>query len=261
MFHKNKTALVLALLASSTRWGPAHADDKSAGFGRLYVNSTIEVQAEAGLQNIVTRYGENRKVSVSGDQPNMILTPFAEPNVVGDGVGFDIARNGNVIIVSATRKTPFWVSIVDRQNPTATPVSLTLMPRSGMQSQTIIMQVAGKGALDSEGEQSGSGYVASLRDVLRDIVQGRNPRGYTVRPLVSKMALTNGLSAKPIELYAGSRLDVYRFRITNGGGGTQTLSEEFFGDKDVAAVSLYPRLILEPGQTTDVLIMTKRGGN
>lgn len=42
---------------------------------------------------------------------------------------------------------------------------------------------------------------------------------------------------------------------------TQTLTEEFFGDKDVAAVTIYPNLSLQPNQSTDVLIMTKRGGN
>ena len=130
-----------------------------------------------------------------------------------------------------------------------------------MQSQTIVMQVAGKGAVDSDSDGHGSGFVNRMRDVLRDIVQGRNPRGYTVRPLASKMALTNGLTAKPVELYASSSHDIYRFRITNGSSTTQTLTEEFFGDKDVAAVTIYPNLSLQPNQSTDVLIMTKRGGN
>lgn len=250
----------LALLLATAMAG-ASAQPTSAGLGRLNVNKSIEVQAESGLQNVVTRYGENRSVPVSADQPNMILTPFADPNVVGDGVGYDLGRNGNVIIVSATKKRPFWISIVDKSNPTATPVSLTLQPRPGMQSQTIVMQVAGKGAVDSDSDGHGSGFVNRMRDVLRDIVQGRNPRGYTVRPLASKMALTNGLTAKPVELYASSSHDIYRFRITNGSSTTQTLTEEFFGDKDVAAVTIYPNLSLQPNQSTDVLIMTKRGGN
>ena len=45
------------------------------------------------------------------------------------------------------------------------------------------------------------------------------------------------------------------------GNQQQTLTEEFFGDKDVAAVTIYPNLSLQPNQSTDVLIMTKRGGN
>ena len=77
----------LALLLATAMAG-ASAQPSSTGLGRLNVNKSIEVQAESGLQNVVTRYGENRSVPVSADQPNMILTPFADPNVVGDGVGF-----------------------------------------------------------------------------------------------------------------------------------------------------------------------------
>ena len=68
------------------------------------------------------------------------------------------------------------------------------------------------------------------------------------------------MSVSPVERYSGSEFDIFRYRLKNTTGRTQTLAEEMFGANErVVAVAFYPKIQVRPGESTDVLIMVGRG--
>ena len=116
----------------------------------------------------------------------------------------------------------------------------------------------GKGA-SSKTENTVGGkntYEQNIQYVFSNIAKQQIPDGYSIRPLTTVFAMANGIRVEPIEMYSSSEDDVLRYRLTNTTGIVQTLSEEQFGRSDkVKGVSIYPKLQLRNGESTDVMIM------
>ena len=226
-----------------------------------HVGSVLQPIADGrvnGVQTVMSRYGENHTVKMSSNLPNIIITPFAEASVVAvDGV--DWTNNGSSLLISLRNngKDKAWISIVDKNNPTGTPISLTLAPDKKLGSQTIVVSL-GKGA-SSKTENTVGGkntYEQNIQYVFSNIAKQQIPDGYSIRPLTTVFAMANGIRVEPIEMYSSSEDDVLRYRLTNTTGIVQTLSEEQFGRSDkVKGVSIYPKLQLRNGESTDVMIM------
>lgn len=211
-----------------------------------------------GVQTVLSQYGENHSVRMSSTLPNIIITPFAEASVVAvDGV--DWTNNGSSLLISLRgSKNKAWISIVDKNNMSGTPISLTLVPDKKIGSQTVVVSL-GKGASVKNEAVSGGGkntYEQNIQYVFSSIARQQIPEGYSIRPLTSTFAMANGIRVDPIEMYSSADDDVLRYRLTNTTGQTQILVEEQFGRSDrVKGVSIYPKLRLRHGESTDVMIM------
>ena len=229
------------------------------------MNSNIQEGSVRGVRNVTSTYGENHEVPIALNYPTLFITPFATPDLKGDfekkPVEYEIVGSNIVLIPQKNQRT--WIMVFDKANPRGMPISLTLIPRAGLMSQTVNLAV---GRLSPSEQSNGLGaaegsFAQQLASVLNDIARLRIPSGYTVRPLKEKITMQNGMQAMPIERYAGGRFDVYRYRLTNSTGQVQELAEEMFGTpKRVRAVSFYPKKTLYPGEVTDVLIMTSKSG-
>lgn len=229
------------------------------------MNSNIQEGSVRGVRNVTSTYGENHEVPIALNYPTLFITPFATPDLKGDfekkPVEYEIVGSNIVLIPQKNQRT--WIMVFDKANPRGMPISLTLIPRAGLMSQTVNLAV---GRLSPSEQSNGLGaaegsFAQQLASVLNDIARLRIPSGYTVRPLKEKITMQNGMQAMPVERYAGGRFDVYRYRLTNNTGRVQELAEEMFGTpKRVRAVSFYPKKTLYPGEVTDVLIMTSKSG-
>lgn len=225
--------------------------------GKAYITKTANSQPKNRVQNVVSQYGENHTVYISAEFPNIILTPFQSARAMGlDSKDYDLDSNGKALLIKPRLGKKLWISITDANNPGGVPISLTLIPKKGMNSQTIVATVA-KGTTNLA---SPMGYQQSLSDVLKAIANKQLPDGYVIRPLNHHFSMANGVSVKPIEQYSGNQYDVYRYRLSNKTRQQQTLAEEMFAnDSRVVAVSFYPKTILNHGEQTDVLIMVQKG--
>lgn len=216
-----------------------------------------------GVHNVVSKYGENHVVRIARHYPNTILTPFQQPEVKG-GVGSHAADVvGSTVFIEPLTAKRFWIAIYDKANPRSLPVSLTLSPQANLMSQTLTLATGGLSPAEKSGVKTGkaAGFSQLLADVLKELVGGRVPSGYTVQPLRQKINMANGMSAEPIQRYSGAQFDVYRYRLRNTTGQPQVLAEEMFGANDrVVAVSFFPKISVYPGESTDVLIMVGKGG-
>ena len=216
-----------------------------------------------GVHNVVSKYGENHVVKIARNYPNTILTPFQQPEVKGGVNSHEASVVGSTVFIEALTAKRFWVAIYDKANPRSLPVSLTLSPQQNLMSQTITVATVGLSPAEKSGGKTGkaAGFSQALADVLKELVGGRVPSGYTVQPLRQKINMANGMSAEPMQRYSGMQFDVYRYRLRNTTGQPKVLAEEMFGANDrVVAVSFYPKITVYPGESTDVLIMVGKGG-
>lgn len=228
--------------------------------GKVYIKKRPDNTATAkqnGVHNIVSQYGENHTVHISLEQPNLILTPFESAKAVGmDSKEWDMGNNGKAIIIKPKSAKKLWISITDAGNAGSVPISLTLIPKKGLNSQTIIASVA----VGATNKAAATGYSQSLSDILKAIANKQLPDGYVIQPLRHTFEMANGVSVKPVEHYSGNHYDIYRYRLTNRTGVEQTLAEEMFAnDSRIVAVSFYPKTVLYNGDKTDVLIMVAKG--
>ena len=229
------------------------------GTGSIYIKKNHQVKTpNNGIVNVVSRYGENHTVSISQDFPNMILTPFKTARAMGlESKDYDMGNNGKAIIIKPRLAKKLWISITDEDNPAGVPISLTLVPKKGLNSQTIVASVASGKA---EAPKANS-YPQSLSEILKAVANKKLPDGFVVRPLNHTFEMANGVSVKPVEGYSSNQYDIYRYRLTNHTGITQTLAEEMFAnDSRIVAVSFYPKTILRHGEKTDVMIMVAKSG-
>ena len=228
--------------------------------GKVYVKRTPEnnYKRNNGVHNIVSQYGENHTVNISQDFPNMIITPFESAKAMGmDSQDYDMGNNGKAILIKPKTAKKLWISITDANNSKGVPISLTLIPKKGLNSQTIIASIA-TGATNTNAVANS--YPQSLSDILRAIADKKMPNGFISRPLNHSFEMANGVSVKPVEQYSSNRYDIYRYRLTNRTGQQQILAEEMFAtDTRVVAVSFYPKTILNEGDKTDVMIMVIKG--
>lgn len=136
-------------------------------------------------------------------------------------------------------------------------VSLHLLPaKIAGRSVTLVLDGAipeRSNIPQSAGEDSS--YVGGITAAMKQAVLGQIPDGYTQAPLDAPMAISGPIKASPVGRYAGSDADIYRYRLTNAGTESVTLSEEAFGSEHVLAVTIFPNLAVRPGETTDVFIM------
>lgn len=228
--------------------------------GKVYIKKRPDNTTTAqqnGVHNIVSQYGENHTVHISLEQPNIILTPFESAKAVGmDSKEWDMGNNGKAILIKPKSAKKLWISITDAGNAQSVPISLTLIPKKGLNSQTIIASVA----VGATNKTAATGYSQSLSDILKAIANKQLPDGYVIQPLRHTFEMANGVSVKPIEHYSDNHYDIYRYRLTNRTGIEQTLAEEMFAnDSRIVAVSFYPKTVLHNGEKTDVLIMVAKG--
>lgn len=228
--------------------------------GSAHVINNIQEGKINGVHTITAMYGENHRIPVAKNYPNIITTPFVQARAVGLNQDYDLGDNGSALLVTPKTNKPFFLSITDAQNPTLTPISLTLVPQTNLDSQTIVVSLGGR-SVGSDRPTAGGGFSQQLAAVIKDIVMLKTPSGYSVRPLQHTFAMANGMAVAPVERYSGAEFDVYRYRLHNRSQGAQTLAEEMFGaDARVVAVAFYPKITLNPGESTDVLIMTGKAG-
>lgn len=236
--------------------------DKTARSSSAHVD--IQEGATKGVFNVVSMYGENHTVEISRKYPSLILTPFADPEVKGNlnsqALKDVVQVTGSNIMVWPKTAQNLWLMIYDNANPRGIPVTLTLMPKQHLMSRTITVAVGRQSpAEEANGLNPGNGsFAQKLSNALQDIVMLKIPSGYTVRPLKEKLILENGMATLPIERYSGE-FDIYRYRISNRTGMAQELEESMFGqNKRVRAVAFYPKTVLYPGESTDVLMLISK---
>lgn len=219
------------------------------------------------------RSGVNYRIGIAIGHTNRLLMPFKKP-VVKTNSTATISVEGNIVYVSTTNEEPITLFIheVGQGDPA---VSLTLVPGeiSPISSNVRIIGYEGpQNALESNEDAPKSNedarqyettlpYVQTLTAVMKDLALEKVPDGYGLSNIrgygagVPRCSMPN-LVLEPFQLLTGSELKVYVFRATNTGVSRAEVTEDRCGR--VRAVAAWPRRVLEPGQSTEIYVITSR---
>lgn len=195
--------------------------------------------------------GVNHLVRFANDHPNRIVVPFRKPRVVDDGIEHIIVGNSIYVRLTAeTRRGTLFIH--DDADPAASVATITFVGAS-IPAQTVMVQFDSVTAVE---ERTNSDYLSNLKALLRTVVRGGEPNGYTVETINNAIASSSvGIEIQPERRWSGTRTEVLRYRIRNVSNQTLTLSEEMFGSQTVRAVAFHPNIQLQPGASTYAFIV------
>ena len=212
----------------------------------------------ANVVRVTSHY--NEVLYVSAGFPNRISTPFAAPKLI-DNSEVEWQVQGQSLYISpksAEKPVGIFVTGAGANDPV---VSLTLIPRN-IPAQTIILQMdedlASAAASSQPGESEASSYTDRLRGILRHVVMGKTPAGFSEGLLPVAVGRMDALLVMPEKRYSGQHLDVFKYRVENVGQTEIELAESSFYRDGVRAVSIYPVIKLRKGMSTSVFVLSDK---
>ena len=244
------TALGLASLthAQSIPQVPAAVVDRA----RNNVYGADRTEDPATVSSISVEFGKNIMIPVALGFTNRFVTPFADPVVVStslsmagqNGTGEVLIRN-NTVYVSTTKDYPVTMFITQRDSEQYA-ISLTLLPRR-IPPREIVFTIDGyTAARTAEHKEPGAGRddsrTAQIKSVLRAVALNEIPSGF------------GG------QLLTGSRFDVLIGTVRNRGTSVVQTDEKICAGRGTAAVALWPRIMLQPGESTEIYVVTDKSG-
>lgn len=227
-------------------------------------------------QDVIVASGTNTLIPISRSQINRLVTPFENPNIQTVSAA-EISTSGNVIYVTTENEQPVTMFVTPEDDESVA-ISLTLLPQNipPIQANLILGQAvpgAAGAAMPSMGAKAYSGtarkwersqpYMDTLRSLMRELAMGSLPRGYSFGalnsgdtiPACAQPAISYDFSKS--QLIQGHDFRVYVAVAENVSAKTVEFDHGACSHPNRAAVSSWPHEILEPGQKTEVFVITR----
>jgi len=239
---------------------PTPASIPSGGFPALGRGPSSTKAIAPAVVNLIP--GVTTQMEVSLDMPNRIATPFKSPKVI-DTSGAQIIINGSDVFILPANEAPFSVFITDSEpgNPVA---ALALIPNAGLASQSLLLQIdrtdspfnrRDGGLPDKDREYST--YSSYLVYLMRSVAMGVLHKGFVEANLNVPSFSIGPVRGVPAKRWSGTRLDIYRYDLTNRGKHWVELTEQSLYESGIKAVSFFPRVRLSPGETTYAFVVAE----
>jgi len=195
-------------------------------------------------------------VLISSRFPNRIATPFANPRVIGK-TNAQVVRDGSSLFISPPKKDEPFTIFVTGSNAGDAVISLTLIPKD-IPSQVVALQIDSTQGGTSKAPRV-EGYTQQVVDLLRTVAAGKTPAGYAegIMPNFVGRSKNERLVILPVTRYSGSNLDIYKYKVENSHKSIE-LSETSFYQKGVRAVSIFPNIVLNKGESTFVYVLADK---
>lgn len=235
-------------------------------------------------RDVLVQPGVNTTIAIALNQPNRLLTPFKDPQVISSVLtmgkgndGGEITIRDNVVYVTTDRQYPVTIFITEYGREDIA-MSLTMVPERVPPKEvkltlpeSIMAELrTGKDARYQEGNvreakawETGQPYEDMIRETFRSMALGQVPQGYTLRKLrdnePAPLCRQNGLvfSFKGGQILEGSEMDYYVGVIRNATNEPIEFLEQRCGGWRVAAVTAFPLKVLKAGEATEVYVAVK----
>lgn len=251
--------LIVILISHVTLGAGASAGAQASAKTKPITTFANRTTTPKGLHIVVSKYGENHKVPIARNYPNIIKTPFVKSNALGvNKNNYEFQYHGAFLIITPKDNKPIWISIIDEANPNTTPISLTLIPKNNLDSQTILVSTKFKSSFT---DQQSGGFPQQIANVFKRIIMRQVPIEYSISPIKETFTTAdNKLQIKKLEKYTSAEFEIQKWKIINKSKKEITLTENMFQkNPNFVAVTFYPKALLKPGGTTNVLIMMGKG--
>ena len=212
----------------------------------------VEVTVQPGVNTIVT---------ISKGLMNRIVTPWVAPKVhtVNPAV---VEVRGRVIYVATDHDEPIGLFITTDESEA---YSLTLVPRS-IPPRELRLGSANRAAQGDRDEaarwETAQPYVETIKLALQALALGRLPSGYGERePSAEEHALytcafdDGSVNYLLVQVAEGQHLAIGSLIVENGSSSSIELRESLCYRAGVRAVSAWPNVLLEPGESTHLYIV------
>jgi conjugal transfer pilus assembly protein TraK len=218
--------------------------------------------------------GRNMVVSVAGDHLNRIVTPFEKPAVnTVSKVKHQVYANAVYVSLGMDDGPAALFITEDGEEDSA--ISLTLEPKE-IAPREVRLKLDGNfpvsaGGVGAPAASQGSGkaakweksqaYVDAIEQVLLRTARGEVPPGYNLRDYFNydpQVSTRLPVTIEPRQVLEGHSFLVVIARMTNRSSSTLVISEEAFYRPGVRAVAVWPRVRLEPKQTSELYVVHQR---
>lgn len=221
--------------------------------------------ANRNKSNIIVKPGVNEIIEVAVNHFNRIVTPFERPSVK-KSEGVTVQATDNVIYVGTSQESPVTLFITEKGDESQA-LSLTLIPRKVPPREVrLTLESSSSGSVSTkkaEKWEKNQPYVATLEKLFRTLALGELPPGYSLEkvprgelPKCRQAGLTFNFETGQTAM--GHNLLVHIGVATNTSPEPIEFVENQCGDWDVAAVSAYPKNVLQPGERTEIYVAQKR---
>jgi len=212
--------------------------------------------------------GVNEIIKISQGHLNRIVTPF-DIAVVETVSNATIQSKGESIYIATTDDRPITMFVHEKGEDDPS-LSLTLIPSPIPPRQVRIMFDPEAGAYPVAGAkkwESKHPFVEGIKDAMTEIAKGRIPHGYGFRlfkpgrdqALIPECAAgAQGIKVEPKQVIEGSAVIYVISAVTNVSGGMVELREPYCYRKGVLAVAFWPRVLLKPGEKTELYVAYAR---
>ncbi|HDV6122858.1 TPA: type-F conjugative transfer system secretin TraK [Pseudomonas aeruginosa] len=249
------------------------------------VARTTQMEPEAtpvsSKQDVVVQPGVNTIIPAAVNHLNRIVTPFEKP-IVQTVSSANIKVRENVIYVSTADESPVTMYITPKDDE-AVAISLTLAPRRVPPIEANLVlgetltnggQAAAGGARASGGFhysgqakkwEEGQPYMEAIKNVMTSLALGKTPKGYSI-------GKANSLDTVPACYQDGIAFDFsssqivmgHNFKVIVGVASNRGQVPTMFDETScthptLAATAVWPRNMLEPGEKTEVYVITRVG--
>lgn len=216
---------------------------------------------------LTVKPGENQIVPISMGHLNRVVTPFGDPQVTTTSAATTEVRD-NVVYVGTDGEAPVTMFITHKGSE-AEAISLTLVPQRIPPRELFVEMEGGArtaglyGNSKAERWETKQPYVDTVRDLLSAIALGETPQGYTLHEVTGQDphpgCLQEGLKFRFTggQVVAGHNLKVNVGVARNVADRPIEFNESNCGDWDVAAVSAWPRNVLNPGESTEIYVVSR----
>jgi conjugal transfer pilus assembly protein TraK len=242
--------------------------------------SVMPEEPVSSYQEIVVIPGVNTIIPAAVNHLNRIVTPFDNP-IVQTVSSAQIKVKENVIYVSTESESPVTMYITPKDDETVA-ISLTLAPRKvpPIQANLILGDALSAAAgttpaarRGSFGRYSGQAkkweesqpYMDSIKGIMRALAFGQIPKGYSIgkagRQDSVPACYQGGIN---FDFTAAQVVMGHNFKVLVGVARNQSNAPVMFDETScthptLAATAVWPRNMLEPGDATEVYVVTRVG--
>lgn len=224
-------------------------------------------------QHIEVKPGVNELMPIAVSHLNRLVTPFDNP-VVTTTSQATTSTKGRIVYVATADETPVTLYITPGDNQDIA-LSLTLIPKRipareihltldtrSYKTLTKLQQSATSASVGKKGDQE-QDHIARLKKIFRDLGLQRSSAGFALREPVGGETITctqPGLNTRTGQTLEGQDLLILVGVARNGGGDPLELDERACSGArgEVLAVAAWPKVVLGPGEATELYVALRR---
>ena len=219
---------------------------------------------------VTTQPGVNELIPIAIGHMNRITLPFEDPDVwTASGESVEVRQNALYVAPGAPEPISMFITPPGDEGVA---LSVTLVPQEIPPVEVALslpstVQVVSRGNTeDAERWEDSHPYVETLRRVVVALASGEVPQGYA--------AMRMGASTSPPprcrpgqgfvvdfrggQYFSGGRLEVFVGVVRNDGPAPAEFREAWCGDHHVAAVALWPRVLLQSREVAEIFVVRHR---